>query len=90
MYVYFRKHQRLLLDQRTTPLETAVYWTEYVIRNKGAYHLQTPARKLNLLQFYLIDVISVFLIAFSVIVWLVRRYINQNIDTVEHNIKKNL
>lgn len=37
----------LLKDQRTTPLETAIYWTEYVLRHNGAYHLQTPARNLS-------------------------------------------
>lgn len=40
----FRKLQRFLLDQRTTPLDTAIYWTEYVLRHNGAYHLQAPSR----------------------------------------------
>lgn len=39
-----RKLQRFLLDQRTTPLDTAIYWTEYVLRHNGAYHLQAPSR----------------------------------------------
>lgn len=40
----YRKLQRFLLDQRTTPLDTAIYWTEYVLRHNGAYHLQAPSR----------------------------------------------
>lgn len=43
----FRIRQSLLLDQRNSPIETAIYWTEYVIRHKGAYHLQSPARNLR-------------------------------------------
>lgn len=39
-----RRLQRYLLDQRTTPLDTAIYWTEYVLRHNGAYHLQSPSR----------------------------------------------
>lgn len=41
---HFRKLQRFLLDQRTTPLDTAIHWTEYVLRHNGAYHLQAPSR----------------------------------------------
>ncbi len=44
---YYRVRQNLLLDQRNSPIDTAIYWTEYVIRHKGAYHLQSPARNLR-------------------------------------------
>lgn len=39
--------QYLLRDQRNSPLETAIYWTEYVMRHHGAYHLQSPSRNLK-------------------------------------------
>ncbi|XP_058981803.1 2-hydroxyacylsphingosine 1-beta-galactosyltransferase [Musca domestica] len=68
-----RFRQRLLLDQRTTPLETSVYWTEYVLRHKGAYHLQSPARNMNWLQYYLIDVAVLYLISLYLIYFLVKR-----------------
>ncbi|XP_072940025.1 UDP-glucosyltransferase 2 [Epargyreus clarus] len=58
-----KKRQILLRDQKETPLERAIYWTEYVIRHKGAYHLQSPAKDLNFFQYYLIDVAFVFLIS---------------------------
>lgn len=45
-----KKRQYLLNDQRSTPLETAIYWTEYVMRHNGAYHLQSPARNLGYVQ----------------------------------------
>ncbi|XP_060520391.1 UDP-glucosyltransferase 2-like isoform X2 [Cylas formicarius] len=40
-------------------LEKAVWWTEYVIRNKGAWHLQNPALRIPLWQYYLLDVIGI-------------------------------
>lgn len=43
-----RRRQRLLLDQRHTALDTAIYWTEYVLRHNGAYHLQAPGRRFRL------------------------------------------
>lgn len=45
--IFGRYRQSLLRDQKYTPLETAIYWTEYVIRHNGAYHLQTPGRDLG-------------------------------------------
>lgn len=55
------KRQVLLRDQKETPLERGIYWTEYVIRHKGAYHLQSPAKDLNFFQYYLIDVGLLFI-----------------------------
>lgn len=54
----------ILKDQPAKPLENAVFWTEYVIRHRGAPHLQTAALKLNLWQYILLDVlIFIFVIA---------------------------
>lgn len=39
-------------------LETAIWWTEYVIRHKGAKHLRNPAADIPFYQYYLLDVIS--------------------------------
>lgn len=42
-----RKRQAILRDQIASPLETAVFWTEYVLRHNGAFHLQSPGRNLK-------------------------------------------
>ncbi|XP_070507743.1 UDP-glucosyltransferase 2 [Chironomus tepperi] len=65
----------LLRDQKTSPLETAIYWTEYVLRHNGAYHLQTPGRDMGFMQFYSFDVICFFIGLIVLITLLVRRYI---------------
>ncbi|XP_041981558.1 UDP-glucosyltransferase 2 [Aricia agestis] len=70
------KRRILLRDQKESPLERAIYWTEYVIRHKGAYHLQSPAKDLNFFQYYLLDIALGFfltLISFIVLVTYVAR-----------------
>ncbi|XP_068083563.1 UDP-glycosyltransferase UGT5 [Anabrus simplex] len=48
-------------DRPETPLETAVYWTEYVIKHNGAHHLRSAALDLAWYQYLLLDVISVLI-----------------------------
>nr|CAI5842761.1 unnamed protein product [Callosobruchus analis] len=57
------KRQRLLLDQPETPLERAIFWTEYVLRHKGAMALQSPSRHFGILQYYLVDVIALLVLS---------------------------
>ncbi|XP_029726645.1 UDP-glycosyltransferase UGT5-like [Aedes albopictus] len=49
-------------DKPMTPKETAVFWTEYVIRHRGAPHLRSPALDLSLFQYELLDVYAVMLV----------------------------
>ncbi|XP_066145749.1 UDP-glucosyltransferase 2-like [Euwallacea fornicatus] len=53
--------QKLLLDQTETPLTKAVYWTEYILKYKGAPHLQSTSRNMGVMEYYSVDVM-VFLI----------------------------
>ncbi|KAF5305374.1 hypothetical protein FQA39_LY09203 [Lamprigera yunnana] len=55
-----KKLAELALDQPMTSLEKAVWWTEYVIRTKGARHLRSPLLDIPTYQYYLLDVIAVF------------------------------
>jgi glucuronosyltransferase len=47
--------------------ETAVYWVEYVIRHRGASHLQYPGVYLNFWQSNSIDVIALLVVSVYVI-----------------------
>lgn len=55
-----------------TPLETAVYWCEYVIRHRGAPQLRSAAMNLNFVQYHNLDVFLIIAIVsiLSAIVWL--------------------
>lgn len=60
--------QALLRDQPETPLERAVFWTEYVLRNRGASVLELASKDLSRLQRNLIDVYAVlFLIMLGIV-----------------------
>ncbi|XP_055916179.1 uncharacterized protein LOC129949013 [Eupeodes corollae] len=58
---------KLYRDRPMSAKETAVFWIEYVIRHKGAYHMQSPAVFLNSFQLFSVDVIGfLLLVAFVV------------------------
>ncbi|XP_050523191.1 UDP-glycosyltransferase UGT5-like isoform X3 [Daktulosphaira vitifoliae] len=56
------KLSEIFRDRPMSPLESAVYWTEYVIKHKGAPHLRTAAVGMPWFQYYLIDVFLVIII----------------------------
>ncbi|CAH0547842.1 unnamed protein product [Brassicogethes aeneus] len=53
------KLKQLILDEPMSGVEKAVWWTEYVIRHKGAKHLANPITELPLYQYYQLDVYSI-------------------------------
>ncbi|XP_051563932.1 UDP-glucuronosyltransferase 1A5-like isoform X2 [Myxocyprinus asiaticus] len=54
-------------DRPIEPLDLAVFWTEFVMRHKGAEHLRPAAHELNWIQYHCLDVIG-FLILILVTV----------------------
>ncbi|KAF0753347.1 UDP-glucuronosyltransferase 2C1-like isoform X1 [Aphis craccivora] len=58
-------------DRPMTPQESVVYWTEYVLRHKGAHHLKSEALNLTWYQYMLLDVIFVFVVSFLAIMYLI-------------------
>ncbi|XP_068997915.1 UDP-glucuronosyltransferase 2B20-like [Embiotoca jacksoni] len=61
------KLSRLHHDKPMKPLESAVFWVEYVMRHKGAAHLRTESYKLPWYAYYGLDVMAVF-VAFGLLV----------------------
>ncbi|XP_059180571.1 UDP-glucuronosyltransferase 1-2-like [Centropristis striata] len=45
-------------DKPVSPLETAIYWIEFVMRHKGAAHLRTESYKMPWYAYYSVDVLS--------------------------------
>ncbi|XP_058461330.1 UDP-glycosyltransferase UGT5-like isoform X2 [Malaya genurostris] len=61
------QHSRWFHDKPMTATENAVFWTEYVIRHRGAPQLRSPAVALNFLQYHSLDILTVVVIFISVI-----------------------
>ncbi|XP_046806360.1 UDP-glucosyltransferase 2-like [Lucilia cuprina] len=57
-------------DQPIDPLDKAIYWTEYVLRHRGAGFLRSPAQYLNYWQRNSWDCIAVYLGALLAVVYL--------------------
>ncbi|CAL8339790.1 unnamed protein product [Merluccius merluccius] len=52
---------RLHRDQPIPPLDLAIFWTEYVMRHKGAAHLRTEAYRMPWYAYYSVDVLVTLL-----------------------------
>lgn len=74
------KLSKLIQDQPMSGLESAIWWTEYVIRHKGAKQLRNPAADIPFYQYYLLDVIGFIILVFYIIVrsfiFVVKRLLN--------------
>lgn len=85
------KYKALMDDRPMSPLDTALYWVEYVIRHQGAHHLSLKsASQLNFFQYFLLDIIAVPIFAFCLICYLLKviyRFIRGK--NVKGKVKKN-
>ncbi|RZC39633.1 UDPGT and/or Glyco tran 28 C domain containing protein [Asbolus verrucosus] len=52
-------------DRPLPPLETAIYWVEYVARHRGAHHMRTAAVDMPFYKYLLLDVIAFLLLVFG-------------------------
>ncbi|CAG9834820.1 unnamed protein product [Diabrotica balteata] len=62
------------IDHQVSPIDKAVYWAEYVLRHRGARHLQSPGVQLPLFKRRLIDVV-ILLTIIDIILFLIFYYI---------------
>ncbi|CAG9789293.1 unnamed protein product [Diatraea saccharalis] len=49
--------RELVVDPVISGPERAVWWTEYVLKNKGAKHLRSPAAGVGFTQYYMLDLL---------------------------------
>jgi glucuronosyltransferase len=61
------KFRELVNDQPVTSREKAVWWTEYVLRHKGAKHLAYPGRLVPFYQKYCLDFVAIALSAVTLL-----------------------
>lgn len=74
-----------------SPLDTAVYWVEYVARHKGAHFMKTAAVGMPFYQYYLLDVIAFILavlLVFFYILYMILRYFFHLIFKSNPSVKK--
>uniref|UniRef100_V5GK87 UDP-glucuronosyltransferase n=2 Tax=Anoplophora glabripennis TaxID=217634 RepID=V5GK87_ANOGL len=64
-----KKRSQLFHDRPLKPMDSAVYWVEYVIRTKGAHHLGVAAVKIPWYIYHSLDVISFITIIFSLSIY---------------------
>uniref|UniRef100_A0A1B0A5W2 UDP-glycosyltransferases domain-containing protein n=1 Tax=Glossina pallidipes TaxID=7398 RepID=A0A1B0A5W2_GLOPL len=57
-----RRFSRLYRDRPLTARQSVAFWTNYVIRNHGAAHMQSPLVHMNFIESLNIDVIAFLLI----------------------------
>ncbi|XP_062845164.1 UDP-glucuronosyltransferase 2A2-like isoform X7 [Trichomycterus rosablanca] len=77
---------RIHHDQPMKPLDQAVYWIEYVMRNKGAKHLRVAAHDLSWYQYHCLDVAAFLLavvaltvfISIKLFCWLLRKCLRRS------------
>ncbi|XP_046883872.1 UDP-glucuronosyltransferase 1A1-like isoform X1 [Hypomesus transpacificus] len=62
-------------DRPIDPLDLSVYWTEFVMRHKGAAHLRVAAHDLNWFQYHSLDVIGCLLLVLLAVVMVIMRCI---------------
>lgn len=51
-----KKISRRLKDQPLPPMETALFWIEYVLRHDGALYMRSSAQYLNFVEYHNLDV----------------------------------
>ncbi|XP_026736025.1 UDP-glucuronosyltransferase 2B31-like [Trichoplusia ni] len=61
------KLRTLMLDMVQTPLERAVWWTEYVLRHGGAKHLKSPTANMTWAEYIELDLVLTGLAGLSVV-----------------------
>ncbi|XP_066150075.1 UDP-glucosyltransferase 2-like isoform X2 [Euwallacea fornicatus] len=77
-------------DRPLSPMETAVYWVEYVIRHKGAPRLSSAAKYLKWYQYYLLDVFVIIIGIPLVILFVIIKFVRFYKKFTDEKIKKTL
>ncbi|KAH8317683.1 hypothetical protein KR074_004581, partial [Drosophila pseudoananassae] len=81
------KFSSLYRDRPLTARQSVVYWTEYVLRHQGAYHLQSPLIQMDFVARNNIDVYGIILfigVIFSLTIWIIFKWVFRQISRVFH------
>ncbi|XP_041794065.1 UDP-glucuronosyltransferase 2C1-like [Chelmon rostratus] len=80
---------RLHRDQPMKPLDTALFWIEFVMRHKGAAHLRTESYRLPWYSYHSVDVVLFLAAAVLLVLWTIFILIRCLYSTVcKHKVKR--
>lgn len=87
-----KKRSQIFHDRLVGPLDTAVYWVEYVARHKGAPHLRVAGLELPWYKYHLLDVIGFVSIIVLSIIFIIRfitkKLVNKLCNKKKQKLKK--
>ncbi|XP_050293077.1 UDP-glycosyltransferase UGT5-like [Anthonomus grandis grandis] len=69
---------KLYHDRTMKPMDTAVYWIEYVIRHRGATHLRVAGIRLPWYKYFMVDVLSIIIIC-AVVAYMALKFVIKKI-----------
>uniref|UniRef100_A0A673JL00 UDP-glucuronosyltransferase n=1 Tax=Sinocyclocheilus rhinocerous TaxID=307959 RepID=A0A673JL00_9TELE len=58
-------------DQPMKPLDRAVFWIEFVMRNRGAPHLRTQSFRMSWIEYYSIDVVLTLMVTLLIFAFVI-------------------
>ncbi|XP_008302549.1 UDP-glucuronosyltransferase 2B17-like isoform X2 [Stegastes partitus] len=64
-----KRLSKLHRDRPVSPMDTAIFWIEYVIRNKGAAHLKSAGFSLPWYSYFCLDVVAFILALTGTFIW---------------------
>lgn len=70
-----REVAKLFRDKPQKPLELAVWWVEYVIRNPNLDNLRSPTLKLGMFVSQSFDVLLVILLIFHIVLYILVKFV---------------
>lgn len=76
-------------DQPLKPLDLAIWWVEYVIRDPNPTHLKSPVLDIGYIKSNLIDVAAIAIFLFLFILYILKKLFNmlKSVFTVSHDKK---
>ncbi|EDV49560.1 UDP-glucuronosyltransferase 2B13 [Drosophila erecta] len=80
---------RRFRDQPMHPLDSAIYWTEYIIRYKGANHMKVSQSQLKLFEYYFLDNFIMVGLRLSLVVAIVFVSLSKSRRWLDHLSTKN-
>ncbi len=87
----FRQSAKLvsarLRDQLVSKRDTAAYWVDYVIRNRGAPHLKSRASTLSWWQYHSVDVLAFLGTLASVVTYTLMRSVRAALSAISSAVR---